>query len=627
MNTNNTKTPVVALYLRGSTSQSDEDSQRYSLTEYIKKRGYTIFREYLDHGIGGDTLASDRQYAPDVIEDARLGKFNILLVTAIDRIARDEEFGLNYIRRIEETGCKVYFVDQPYANTPDVYSPEIADVIKNSRTMLLMGARMEHTRIKSRTRASKLRDIKANIWPANGHVPDGYLLDPDKKGALIINPVRAPIIKRIFDLYVDDKLTIRQIVELLNKEGVPSVTAKNPERKWIKDSVQDKLGNKIYIGKLPVVWKMTGEVVHIYTCPPIIHDDKFDEAQAIMKERVKRSRGNHKAGRDYPFRPYLYCAACGFELHTMTSGACTPNENYHYGFRKPQKAFKYRKRCPDGCGRISEIKLVDAIYNKFGVFFRPFKSITTANTDEIISWLEKNNGLKDTTEDELSALEVLQKELDALRQQPNRIKDMYETNLIDMKELNVRLAKYNNNPRIRIVEEKIRQIKQKQLAREDQSRNLQNIGLWVEGLKKSVVIDSSHFTIKQKRLADYSNDNLTLEIKKADWRGTPVEGISEKEMALNLFSDLLSYTNRKELVIKLLKTVKRIDVNFEKRKLRVFTRIPRFMDGEISFEADPTVKRGRPSKKNPGNGGGKGGLGGINSSIQVASVNSSKQLQ
>src|SRR3989344_8206893 len=263
MNTKIEKPPVVALYLRGSTSSSDEDVQRFSLMEYVEKKGYTIFKEYLDHGYGGDTQASDRQYAPDVIEDARMGKFQILLVTAIDRIARDEEYGLNYLRRIEETGCKVNFIDQPYANTPDVYSPEMADIIKNSRTMLLMGARMEHTRIKSRTRASKLRDIKANIWPANGHVPDGYLLDPNKKGALIINPSRAPIIQRIFDLYVDEKLTIRQIVDLLNKEGIPSVTAKNPEHKWIKDSVQDKLSNEIYIGKLPVVWKMTGEVVHI----------------------------------------------------------------------------------------------------------------------------------------------------------------------------------------------------------------------------------------------------------------------------------------------------------------------------------------------------------------------------
>src|SRR3989338_1325251 len=93
---------VVSLYLRGSTSTSDEKSQRYVLEDYVIKHGYTKFKEYLDHDFGGDTHASDRKYAPDVIEDARKGKFQILLVTAMDRIAREEEYGLNYLRRIEE---------------------------------------------------------------------------------------------------------------------------------------------------------------------------------------------------------------------------------------------------------------------------------------------------------------------------------------------------------------------------------------------------------------------------------------------------------------------------------------------------------------------------------------------
>ncbi|OGJ03263.1 hypothetical protein A3G06_00095 [Candidatus Nomurabacteria bacterium RIFCSPLOWO2_12_FULL_46_14] len=600
MDNNDTKTPVVSLYLRGSTSQSDEDSQRYSLMERVKKLDYIVFKEYLDHNIGGDTLASDRKYAPDVIEDARLGKFHILLVTAIDRIARDEEFGLNYLRRIEETGCKVYFIDQPYANTPDAYSPDIADAIKNSRTMLLMGARMEHTRIKSRTRASKLRDIKANIWPANGHVPDGYLLDPNKKGALIINPSRAPIIQRIFDLYVDEKLTIRQIVDLLNKEGIPSVTAKNPEHKWIKDSVQDKLSNEIYIGKLPVVWKMTGEVVHIYTCLPIISDVRFAEVQEIKNEKIKRSRGNHK--REYPFRPYVWCAKCGHELHTLTSSANTPNESYHYGFRKPPVAFKYKKRCPDGCGRISERNLVRGIYNHAGKFFlfatARSGDYSKPNIDRVLEFLEGGD-TTDADKKREAELQQLTKELGKIREKPDRILDLYENGQIDKETFKARMTKHNSNPRIKTIEERIRFIRQSLVGEEEQKKRIDSLAIWAKEVKAS---------LEKKRIEPWAEDMEDIKKRNSERKHT------------GFF--IAPYDKQKEFALQLLKFIKKIHVDFPKRRLIIQTRIPKYLDGKVAFEADPVVARGRPGKdsnKNGGNGGGN------NSSIQAVRANSNNQ--
>src|SRR3989344_5123266 len=135
MDRNKIHSPIVALYLRVSTSQQDHEMQREDLLKEVERMKAKIFHEYTDT-ITGSTSVSERKYASDVIEDARLGKFNILLVWRIDRIARDEEYGLNYLRRIEETGCKVHFITQPYVNTPDTNDNNSLGMVKSMRVML-----------------------------------------------------------------------------------------------------------------------------------------------------------------------------------------------------------------------------------------------------------------------------------------------------------------------------------------------------------------------------------------------------------------------------------------------------------------------------------------------------------
>src|SRR3989338_10033690 len=156
MDTISSKPPVVALYLRVSTSQQDFEMQMNDLNKEVEKMGAEVFHTYTDT-IGGATQTFQRKYAEDVIRDAGDSKFQILLVWRIDRIARDEEYGLTYLRRIEEKGCRVNFVTQPSINSPEHFTTEGASMIKTMRNMLLMGARMEHENIKARTRAAKMR--------------------------------------------------------------------------------------------------------------------------------------------------------------------------------------------------------------------------------------------------------------------------------------------------------------------------------------------------------------------------------------------------------------------------------------------------------------------------------------
>jgi len=576
MDTISSKPPVVALYLRVSTSQQDFEMQMNDLNKEVEKMGAEVFHTYTDT-IGGATQTFQRKYAEDVIRDAGDSKFQILLVWRIDRIARDEEYGLTYLRRIEEKGCRVNFVTQPSINSPEHFTTEGASMIKTMRNMLLMGARMEHENIKARTRAAKMRLIKSNKWPATGHVPDGYILDRTT-GGLLVNPARAPMIKRLFSLYVDSGLSTRQICKTLNEEGVPAATAKSG--KWVKDSVQDKLSNSVYTGKLPIQGKKLG-FIHTFTCEPIISDERFAEAQKVKIDRTARSTRNLRY--DYPFRPFLTCAKCGYDLHAMHSLRTETDNGFtiHYGYRKPNGEVKFKRRCLDGCGRISEIKLVNSLYEHI------YKFVEHATDDEITNWLDDNQRYLPNDEEELVRLKA---ELEELHNQAEKVIDLYPHLITTKEKLQLRLKKINSQ--IKPTEEKIRILEQKRVSQKEHMERGESLAMLTERIKYLIL------------------------------RTTPSRRLKE-DGTFEYFDIEPDYNGKRKTAIEILQFVKNIRVDFQKKLLYVYTRTPKYLDGVLSFEPEPKVKRGRP----PGSGSNQNGSNNneINSPIVGVRENSNNQ--
>jgi DNA invertase Pin-like site-specific DNA recombinase len=76
----------AVLYLRVSTLDQNPQTQLHDLRQMAQQRGYEVLREYQDCGISG---ARTRRPALDsLLEDARRGKFDVVMVWACDRLAR-----------------------------------------------------------------------------------------------------------------------------------------------------------------------------------------------------------------------------------------------------------------------------------------------------------------------------------------------------------------------------------------------------------------------------------------------------------------------------------------------------------------------------------------------------------
>lgn len=141
-----------------------------------------------------------------------------------------------------------------------------------------------------------------------GVVPYGYKKSPDDKYLLVRDEPKATYVQRVFQLYIEDRLTAEKIKEMkLSKQTAYDLVTR------IIYTGKVKFGNKIYQGRHE----------------PLVSQEVFDEAVA------KRAR----TSQDYYARPstqtYKYRLAglikckCGFAL-TPHSVVKKNNHRYHY---------------------------------------------------------------------------------------------------------------------------------------------------------------------------------------------------------------------------------------------------------------------------------------------------------
>lgn len=78
------KKKTVAIYARVSTDKQKVDMQLQELNEFIKRSGWKLYKQYIDHGYTGAN--TKRPDFSNMMIDARQRKFDILVVWKLDRL-------------------------------------------------------------------------------------------------------------------------------------------------------------------------------------------------------------------------------------------------------------------------------------------------------------------------------------------------------------------------------------------------------------------------------------------------------------------------------------------------------------------------------------------------------------
>jgi DNA invertase Pin-like site-specific DNA recombinase len=107
----------VAIYARVSTEDKGQDTenQLIQLREFCKSRNYEIYKEYTEQITG--TGKKKREVFEQMLEDARKGKFQALLVWSYDRFSRAGLSDIKYLLQLNDWNVKFISYQEPFLDT------------------------------------------------------------------------------------------------------------------------------------------------------------------------------------------------------------------------------------------------------------------------------------------------------------------------------------------------------------------------------------------------------------------------------------------------------------------------------------------------------------------------------
>lgn len=317
--------PAVA-YIRMSSDQQQDspEQQRAEIAKLAARGGYTIVREYVDAGISGDATEKRTAFL-QMRDDCQRGGFRVVLCWDQDRFGRfDPIEGGYWIKPFRDAGIRLHTVAQGVVDWSDFQGRLVWFVQQEGKHAFL--------RDLSRNLLRGHRDAALRGEWQGGPAPYGYVLEPisnaparrngTRPNRLAPHPEQAPVVRRIFALY-DAGKSLREITDILNREGVPSPGG----GLWRFETVRRRLVDESYTGTF--IWNETphGKYNHISAAGEIVagrHDGAADSAIRIsgtheplvameLFERAQRRLANQRRNTS-PFRsannPYLLSGLC-----------------------------------------------------------------------------------------------------------------------------------------------------------------------------------------------------------------------------------------------------------------------------------------------------------------------------
>lgn len=338
----------IARYIRLSSEDLDVDggekeesvsvtAQRQLISAYISEHieftGLPV-KEFVDDGFSGTNF--DRPAFQQMMEEAKQGRFSIIIVKDLSRFGRDHLGVGNYLERI----LPVLQIRLIAIN--DGYDSANLDGMTGGMSVAL------HNIINamySRDLSSKVKSAQKTRAERGEYIASmptfGYIKDPKDKHHLVIDDEAAETVRLVFEFvasgrkkneiiaYLNDN-DIKTPAEYKAEHGIRKISSSYAKvRMWNNDTINCMIRNECYLGV--TVWNKSGlvrpgsrkqikkdksEWIRVEgTHEPIITKDLFDKANAeLLKNRKNRGEVRKPATR----KPLFICPYCNRALRMTT---------------------------------------------------------------------------------------------------------------------------------------------------------------------------------------------------------------------------------------------------------------------------------------------------------------------
>ncbi|HYU71378.1 MAG TPA: recombinase family protein [Ktedonobacteraceae bacterium] len=319
----------VAMYVRVST-------QRQALTQTIEQQLQILYEHsqayewpwqeefiFRDDGYSGAKL---RRPGLDRLRDQiRSAAFDLLIITAPDRLARNYVHQMLLVEEFERGGCQVEFVDRPMSQDPH-----------DQLLLQIRGAVAEYERslIAERMRRGRRQKYQAGSLLPWTRPPYGYRVDPTRPrdpSGVRLEPSEAAVVTELFASYLEEGQSLKRVTKHLIELQIPTPSGRS---RWNQATIRGILTNPVYAGTvylgrsrpvqarqrhsalLPIGRDKGGhrqtsqeEWVAVAQVPALVSLEQFERVQAKLAHNQQFARRNNTT-HPYLLRALVSCGVC-----------------------------------------------------------------------------------------------------------------------------------------------------------------------------------------------------------------------------------------------------------------------------------------------------------------------------
>lgn len=334
---------VIRIAKYGRCSSDEQKKNGYTIADQLSLmddfcNDYELVSvgEYVDEGVSATLEISKRKDLSRMIEDAKAGKFDVILIKCIDRFFRSVEEYYACQKQLRKAGVTWISIEEPDLDPED---PDAAFKINIYLTMAEYEAKKTSKRIRFN---NKMRIKNKQVVTGSNNFLFPWIVTGEKRNRHLVKDKDR------------EEMTL-DILEFFEKHQSKSATLGYLNIKYGLKMTMKSLTNLLTDTLLYGEYKGTQDYVEAY-----ITKERFDRIQDIL---TRNARSNPAPGRIFLFSGLLKCPGCG---NNMTG-------NFHLNEGK-YEVYNYRcnaARVQKICGfksSISERKIEAQLLDNLGEY-------------------------------------------------------------------------------------------------------------------------------------------------------------------------------------------------------------------------------------------------------------------
>lgn len=290
------------IYIRVSSERQVQgfslDGQRRYLSDWAQMEGMTVLEVYVEPGRSGKSITG-REVFQKMLSDISTGavKTDCVLVFKLSRFGRNAKDILNSLTYIQRYGVNLICKEDGLDSSTAMGRMMI--------TILGAVAEVERGNIIIQSALGREEKARQGGWNS-GVAPYGYRL---VNGKFEVNEEEAQMVRRVFDMFVNQGMGYSTIAAYLNKQGIVKLPTAHPRHRpftdWSAYHIKRILDNIAYTGRVAFGKTKTERIpgteneyrrVKSKECivsenvvhTPIISDELFEKARIKRTEIVQK---------------------------------------------------------------------------------------------------------------------------------------------------------------------------------------------------------------------------------------------------------------------------------------------------------------------------------------------------